>query len=116
MTSYLFTFRAPAGYAPTPETFNAWCGWQAALGVRLKDRGYPGTSAAALGAGVADTTLGGYSLIRASSMEDALALARDCPMLVHGGSVEIAELNLTDESFDQWLDKDPGRSSGRLTA
>jgi hypothetical protein len=43
----------------------------------------------------------------------ALALARDCPMLVHGGSVEIAELSLTDESFDQWLDKDPSRGGRR---
>jgi hypothetical protein len=116
MTSYLFTFRAPAGYAPTPETFDAWCGWQAALGARLKDRGYPGTAAAALGAGPADTTLGGYSLIRTSSMEHALALARDCPMLGHGGSVEIAELSLTDEGFDQWLDKHPGRGGSHVAS
>ena len=24
MTAYLFTFRTPAGYTPTPETFDAW--------------------------------------------------------------------------------------------
>jgi hypothetical protein len=113
MTAYLFTFRAPAGYTPTPETFDTWAGWQAALGARLKDRGYPGTAAATLGASAAATTLGGYSLIRAGNMQDALALGRGCPMLDHGGTVEIAELAVNEDAFDQWLDKHLGANGGR---
>jgi len=66
MSTYLFTFRPPAGYAPSADTFGAWAGWQLELGARLKDRGNPGFAACSLGARVADTTLGGYSLIRAA--------------------------------------------------
>jgi hypothetical protein len=103
MTAYLFTFRPPAGYVPSPDTFDLWSAWQLELGARLKDRGNPGFAAAALGASPADTTLGGYSLIRATSLDEALDLARGCPMLARGGAVEIAELASHDDRFDQWL-------------
>ena len=104
MSTYLFTFRAPLHYAPSADTFDAWSTWQFGLGARLKDRGNPAFAAAALGASVADTTLGGYSLIRAASLDAAVALARGCPLLTHGGGVEIGELNSHDERFDNWLD------------
>jgi hypothetical protein len=108
MTAYLFTFRAPADYTGTPETFDVWCAWQAQLGPRLKDRGYRAIAAAALGADPAVTKLGGYSLIRATSLDQAVDLARGCPLLTHGGTVEIGELDGRDDSFDQWLDKHLG--------
>jgi hypothetical protein len=104
MSTYLFTFRAPPGYAPSAATFDAWSGWQLRLGARLRDRGNPGFTAAALGASVVGTTLGGYSLIRACRLEAALGLARGCPLLEAGGGVEICELASHDERFDQWLD------------
>ena len=104
MTTYLFTFRAPPRYAPSAGTFDAWAAWQLDLGARLKDRGNPAFAAAALGASVADTTLGGYSLIRAGGLDAAVALARGCPLLAHGGAVEICELASHDERFDDWLD------------
>lgn len=108
MPAYLFTFRTPAGYAPTPETFDTWAAWQVGLGARLKDRGFPGTAGTSLGASPGQTTLGGYSLIRAGSMQDALALARGCPMLGHGGTVEVAKLATNEDAFDRWLDEHPG--------
>ena len=33
----------------------------------------------------------GYSLIEAADLEDAVAKARGCPILVSGGSIEVAE-------------------------
>ena len=110
MTSYLFTFRAPAGYTGTPDTFEAWCAWQARLGVRLKDRGHRAVAAAALGAGPAETALGGYSVIRAASLDHAITLARDCPMLAYGGTVEVGELDVNDQGFDKWLEAHLGES------
>src|SRR6266513_6361367 len=104
MSTYLFTFRAPAQYVPSADTFDAWAAWQLRLGARLKDRDNPAFSAAALGAGPADTTLGGYSLIRAGSLNAAVALARGCPLLARGGAVEVCELVDHDERFDSWLD------------
>jgi hypothetical protein len=104
MSTYLFTFRPPSGYAPSVAAFGAWSSWQLELGARLRDRGNPGFTAASLGASAADTTLGGYSLIRAGSLDAAVALARGCPMLNVGGAVEICELISHDDRFDHWLD------------
>ena len=105
MSAYLFTFRAPAGYAPSADTFDTWAAWQLKLGARLKDRGNVAFAAAALGASAADTTLGGYSLIRATSLDAAVELARGCPILSHGGAVEVGELTNHDDLFDEWLAK-----------
>ena len=105
MSAYLFTFRAPVDYAPSGDTFEAWSTWQVKLGVRLMDRGNPAFAVAALGASAADTTLGGYSVIRATSLDAAVGLARGCPILSHGGAVEVGELTSHDDLFDQWLAK-----------
>lgn len=37
--------------------------------------------------------LGGYSLIKATSLEEATELAKGCPVLKVGGSVEVREIN-----------------------
>ena len=105
MSAYLFTFRAPDDYAPSAETFDTWAAWQLKLGARLKDRGNVAFAAAAVGAGPADTNLGGYSLIRASSLDAAVDVARGCPILRHGGAVEVGELTNHDDRFDEWLAK-----------
>jgi hypothetical protein len=76
MSTYLFTFRAPDDYAPSADTFDAWATWQLKLGARVKDRGNAALAAAALGASTTDTTLGGYSLIRATSLDAAVDLGR----------------------------------------
>jgi len=104
MSTYLFTFRPPVSYTPSPETFNAWATWQLELGARLKDRGNPGFASAALGASVAGTTLGGYSLVRAANLDAAVTLGKGCPMVGADGAVEICELVSHDERFDNWLD------------
>jgi hypothetical protein len=59
---------------------------------------------------VADSTLGGYSLIRAGNLDAAAALARGCPLLSQGGAVEICELASHDDRFDNWLDTTGDRS------
>jgi uncharacterized protein YndB with AHSA1/START domain len=104
MSTYLLTFRAPNDYAPSGDTFDAWATWQLKLGAQLKDRGNPAFAAATLGNCAAASTLGGYSLIRASSLVEAVALAEDCPILVDGGGVEVGELTNHDDKFDEWLE------------
>ena len=103
MTSYLFSFRGPRDSVLLPETFDAWARWQLQLGPRLKDRGYPGLAAEIVGASAEATTLGGYSVIRATSLAAAVELARGCPHLQDGGAVEVAELVNNDDTFDRWL-------------
>ena len=38
------------------------------------------------------TTMSGYTIIEAESMEAALAMVKDCPFLDIGGSLEVSEL------------------------
>jgi hypothetical protein len=103
MSSYLLSFRGARDSLLLPETMGAWAKWQLQLGARLKDRGYPTLTAETIGAPAEATTLGGYSVIRATSMAAAVELARGCPHLREGGAVEIAELVNNDDPFDQWL-------------
>lgn len=103
MTNYLFTFRCPRDSGLVPETFDAWARWQLQLGVRLKDRGFPAIAAASIGAPADATALQGYSVIRASSLDAAVALAHGSPVLLEGGGIEVAELLNNDDMFDQWL-------------
>jgi hypothetical protein len=86
-----------------PETFDAWATWQLRLGARLKDRGLPASAATSVGAPADATSLHGYSVIRASSLDAAVALAHGCPILHQGGGIEVAELVSNDDTFDQWL-------------
>lgn len=38
-------------------------------------------------------SIGGYSLVKAASYEDAVELAKSCPILKNGGQVEVREIN-----------------------
>ncbi len=38
------------------------------------------------------TTMSGYTIIAANSMDEALAVAKSCPFLEIGGSLEVSEL------------------------
>ncbi len=39
-------------------------------------------------------TIGGYFIIETSEVQEALEIARKCPILSHGGSVEIQEIHV----------------------
>ncbi len=39
-------------------------------------------------------TIGGYFVVETSELQEALEIARKCPILSHGGSVEIQEIHL----------------------
>lgn len=74
----------------------AWGGWFGTLGPAIVDAGNPfGPSASvANGGSVADggaSSLSGYSVIDADSLNAASELAKGCPVLAHGGTVEVYE-------------------------
>src|SRR5579859_419245 len=56
---------------------------------------------------VGDTALGGYSLIRAADLDAAVAVAKTCPGLESGMTVEVGEVTNSDDSFDAWLAAHP---------
>ena len=93
MPDFVFTYRNPVGYTPTPETRAAWAAWFDGMGQQLADLGKPAVDHAALGNCAADSTeLGGYSVIHADDLESAVAIAKGCPHLARGGGIEVGQL------------------------
>jgi hypothetical protein len=93
MKSYLFAYGAPTDYQPTgPDSAQPWHDWFLTLGDRLLDVGNPGFARTELGGAGGGTRLGGYSAIRAESLDEAPALAAGCPFLAIGGGVEVGEI------------------------
>jgi hypothetical protein len=98
MTMFLFAYRAPAGYRPgSPDVVAAWRSFFCDLGEQLIEPGNPvferrtigAGSGSGSGSGSAATELGGYSLVNAADLDEAVALARGCPLLGVGGAVEV---------------------------
>lgn len=100
MAKYLFVYhgggKMPAGPAEAKASMDAWGAWFGSLGAAVIDGGNPvgksctvksdGTLVDGGGANPAS----GYSLIEASSLDDAHQKAKGCPLLKNGGSIEIA--------------------------
>ena len=100
MAKYLFVYHGggvPKDPADAKQTMDAWGAWFGSLGASVIDGGNPvGKSSTVRSDGslIKDggaNPASGYSLIEASSLEDAHKKARGCPLLKRGGSVEIAE-------------------------
>lgn len=92
MTTFLFTYRKPQGTPrPDAERIAAWTAWFGAMGDALVDHGNPIFESTTVGS-TTDTEIGGYSLIEADSLDDALALTDGCPFLGIGGGVEVGQL------------------------
>lgn len=99
MPKFIFAYHG-GGMPETPEegakVMAAWGAWIGENATALGDGGSPvGMSKTVSAAGVADdggaNPLSGYSLCTAASMDDALAIAKGCPIIDSGGSVEVAE-------------------------
>ena len=100
MSKYLFVYHGgstPESESEVAEVMNAWGEWFGAMGSAVVDGGNPvGMSSTVKSDGSVANDGGsnpasGYSLIEASSLEDALGKAKGCPILKSGGSVEVAE-------------------------
>ena len=101
MTNFLFVYHG--GSMPETEeegarVMAAWRGWLGGMGDAVVDFGNPVGQSSTLhadGSVTADggaNPVGGYSQVKADSMEQALELARGCPILEAGGSVEVAAI------------------------
>ena len=74
----------------------AWGGWFGSLGDAIVDAGNPfgASTSVAPAAGqtaAASSGLSGYSVLRADSLDAAAELAKGCPVLANGGSVDVYE-------------------------
>jgi hypothetical protein len=101
MTDYLLLYSGgamPQGEAEVAEVMKAWDSWMTKLGPALKDGGNPFTPTAKTIAkggkvtdGPADAMASGYSIIQANSIDEAVSMAKDCPVFQGGAKLTVFE-------------------------
>ena len=108
MAKFLFVYRNNAELAaqkPSPEEMQqamaTWGEWFQKVGAAIVDGGdglmptgkIVRTDAVTDGPFIeAKELVGGFSIVQAASYDDAVELAKTCPVTVKGGAVEIREL------------------------
>jgi len=93
MATFVFTYRAPQDYTlGTPEGIAAWSSWFDSMGAHVADAGKPVAESTTVGDCGDIRPLGGYSLITAGDIDEAVALAKGCPFVGQGGGVEVGRL------------------------
>jgi hypothetical protein len=98
MANFLLTFhggRMPETKEQQDQVMKAWTDWFGTLGDALVDGGNPISQARAISpdGSVMDATSApsGYSILKADSLDAAVALAKGCPVLAGGATVVVAE-------------------------
>lgn len=87
----------PESEEESAKVMAAWGVWMEGLGSALTDPGNPFGAAKTINSDGSVTEGGGtdpasgYTLIDAESLDAAVILAKGCPILTGGGSVEVAE-------------------------
>ena len=93
MSTYVFVYRAPRGFTPgDPDATSAWTSWFRGISDHVVELGNPVFTRRQIGEAPSDTELGGYSLISAANLEEAVGLTEGCPALEGGGAIEVGEL------------------------
>jgi hypothetical protein len=98
MANYVLLYHGGA-MAETPEerdqVMKAWTDWFGTLGDALVDGGNPAGATRRISAdgSVSDDAAGpsGYSIVKADSLDGAVTLAKGCPVLDGGASVQVVE-------------------------
>lgn len=98
MGKFVFAYRggsAPTSEAEGAKVMEAWIAWFGTLGAAVIDGGNPFGASMAIAADgstkAATSGLSGYSVISADDLSAASTLAKGCPILAAGGSVEVFE-------------------------
>jgi len=101
MAHYLLAYHGGGGMAQDEAARNQvmaqWGKWFGDLGPALVDGGNPVmkaktvSSKGSVSEGGGQNPVTGYSVIKADSLDAAVKLARGCPVLSSGGSIEVAE-------------------------
>ena len=100
MPNYLLAYHGggtPEGEEAQAAVMDAWNDWLEHIGEAMLDLGNPVGDTRTVNtdgsvSGAPASPVSGYSIVEADDMEAALAIAKGCPVLADGGSVEVAEL------------------------
>ena len=99
MANYLLAYHG-GGTPETPEAqaaqMTAWMGWFGSMGDAVVDGGNPVGRAWTVQSdgtleGGGANPVSGYSVIKADNMDAALKMAKGCPIIASGGTVELCE-------------------------
>ena len=98
MANYVLVYHGggmPESAEEGAKVMAAWTSWFGTLGDALVDGGNPISQAKAISpdGSVMDATSApsGYSILKADSLDAAVALAKGCPVLAGGASVLVSE-------------------------
>ena len=100
MAKYLLSYHGggmPESEEEGAKIMAAWGVWMEQVGPALADGGAPAGASATIAAdgstsdGGGANPVTGYSLITADSLDAAIELAKGCPILLSGGSIEVGE-------------------------
>jgi hypothetical protein len=100
MGNYLLVYHGgsmPDDDVTRKEVTDAWGAWFGQLGDAVVDPGNPTSATKVLGPDGSVTGGGtsaptGYTILKAGSHDAAVELARGCPVLLGGASIEVAEI------------------------
>ncbi len=100
MSKFVLTYHGtPAEMSSDPDEFkaemDAWGAWYGSIGANLVDGGAPFSTQAGIAADGSDmdapAALTGYTVVDVDSLDAAKAIAKGCPVLAHGSTVQISE-------------------------
>jgi hypothetical protein len=101
MNDYLLLYsggKMPESPEEQAQVMKAWESWMGQVGDALKDGGNPFTPAAktisadgAVSDGPAGSMASGYSILKAGSLDDAVNMAKGCPVLQGGAKITVFE-------------------------
>jgi len=101
MATFLVTYHGgpgmPASAEAREQMMAAFQAWAASVGDAMVDPGAPlGPRKSVSGSGVsdapADPSLGGYTLLRADSLDDAVKTVSDHPFVGRGGTLQVSQV------------------------
>ena len=100
MSNYVFAYhggKKPESPEEGAKHMAKWKAWIGGLGDAVVNPGTPlGKSKTVSSAGVSDdggsNPMSGFSIVKADSMDAALEMAKECPLLEIGGTLEVAEV------------------------
>jgi hypothetical protein len=100
MSTYLITYHGGPGMPSDPEAARqmvaAFQAWVAEVGSAMRDPGAPLGAAKTVSSdseadGQTEAAIGGYTIVEAGGLDDAVALVRSHPFLRRGGSLQVSE-------------------------
>lgn len=100
MPAFLITYHGAMEMPPNEEAreqmMSAFMAWAGSIGDKMVDPGSPvGPSRVVTSGGDADGKatgeVGGYTIIKADSLDDAVSAVRSHPFLARGGTLQVAE-------------------------